>query len=902
VLVGREVEQKSLEEMLARARDHQGTGLVVRGEPGIGKSALLGYAAERAAGLRVLRAVGVEAESTLAYAALHQLLLPILDRLDALPEPQAAALRTAFGLSAGEPTQPFLVSVAALTLLSEAGPVLCLVDDAHWCDGPSLDAFAFVARRLDAEAVCLLIAARDGEGRVVDAAGMAELHLPGLDDAAAATLLGDRISPALRDRFVASTGGNPLALIELPTATGRLAVPGAMQEPAPLAGKLERAFLDRTRRLSAPARTVLLVAAADGSGRREPIARAAAGLGVAADLLDAEDLATQLRVEADTVAFRHPLIRSAVYHGASATARRDAHRALAEALTGDDAQADRRAWHRAKAAEGPDEQVAGELEQTAAKALRRSGYAAAVAALERSAELSPAQQDRARRLAAAAAAAWRGGDTGAALALLDRTDELPPGLPAVAVHVRHLRGEIELRTGAPADALAILVPAAADAADVDQPLALRILLLAREAAYSSGETAALADIDRTVARLSTFDRPDDALLARALLFRPTVARPDQAPAVAEELARLDHLDDPDLLLTAGGIALWVGDHAAARRLRAKAVARARALGAAGTLALALEYLVPEETERGQFGAAEALAEEGRRLALETGRRNSAALHGAYLANLAGLRGRDREAEELAEQAVAEGVSRSLIKVTDVALRAKGLAALAARRPEDALTAFAMLIGKGAMPVSPSRSIGATPDYIEAAVRSGNGEQAAAALRPYLVWSEASTAPGLPALAARCQALLATTDSAQAHYEEALALHSATIRPFDHARTQLLYGEFLRREKQRTQARTQLRAAMDTFNRLGAPVWARRAETELRATGETARERNPNALLELTPQELQIAQAVGEGATNREIASQLFISPRTVDYHLGKVFRKLNISSRRELIRLSTGAG
>jgi DNA-binding CsgD family transcriptional regulator len=876
VLVGRASEQRRVDELLAAARAQRGAGLVVRGEPGIGKSALLEYAATRADGMLVLRATGVEAESTLAYAALHQLLRPVLSHLPALPAPQADALRTALGLAAGE-TQPFLVAAAALTLLSEAAgerPVLCLVDDAHWCDGPSLDAFGFVARRLDAEAVAMVIAVRDGT-----VAGLPELTLTGLSADDAAALLGDRVGAAVRERFVESTGGNPLALIELPTTIGRLSM--HLAEPVPLVGRLEQAFRERTRKLAPEARSMLLLAAADGTGRRGPIRKAA---GADAALLD--ELTHLLHVDDDTVTFRHPLIRSAIYHGAPAHLRRAAHRALAEVLADD--EADRRAWHRAKATEEPDEEVASELERSAEQALRRSGYAAGAAALERAAALSVSSADRSRRLTGAAAAAWRGGDTVAALALLDQVSD-------VSLRVRFLRGEIELRTGRPADSLAILLPAAADAVSTDPRLALRMLLLAREAAYSSAASDELTTLDEIVTRLPSFDEPDDALIALSLRSSPTIAARDQASTVRGDLARLAEVADPELLLTAGGIALWVGDYPEARRLRAKAVSRARVLGAAGTLALALEYIVPEEAELGRFAAAEAMAEEGRRLALETGRRNSAALHRAFLAHLAGLRGREEESARLAEEAIAEAVSRNLVKVADIALRARALCALAARRPDDALAAFALLDGSGPLPGSPSRALSAAPDHIEAAVRAdGSGAEL---LAPYQKWAAASGSAHLRALACRAEALL-SPDSADRLYQEALALHAGTSRPFDHGRTELLYGEFLRRERLRGQARSHLRSALDTFTRLGAPVWAKRAEAELRATGETARERGPNALETLTPQELQIVAAVRDGATNKEVASQLFISPRTVDYHLGKIFRKLNVSNRRDLMRLT----
>jgi DNA-binding CsgD family transcriptional regulator len=908
MLRGREREQAAIDRLLEGARAGEGGGLVLRGEPGIGKSALLAYAAGCADGMRALRAVGVEAESTLAYATLHRLLRPVLDRLERLPQPQARALGTAFGLLAGEAPDRFLVSMAVLTLLSEVAgerPVLCLVDDAHWADAPSAEALAFVARRLEAEPVGLLVAVREGEGREVDTAGMRELRLGGLQPAAAAALLeaqwsARRLAPAVRERLVRAAGGNPLALIELPGVltewppTER----GSLYEPLPLTRELERAFLGRARRREPEAQALLLLAAAEGAGQLGTIRGAAERLGLDPSLLETGELADLVRVDGPTVIFHHPMVRSAVYHGGSPSARRAAHRALAEALEGEEAEADRRAWHRAQAAVGPDEGVAGELERSAQRALRRSGYGAAAASLERSAALSRSDEERARRLVAAAGAAWHGGDTAWAGALLDRAERLAPLEAAVRLDLQYLRGSIELRAGVPAHGLTVLLPAAREAAQVDPSRAVHLLLVAREAVFQANETNALREIGRILARLPPLDDPAEALITRVLASLGRVMAGEHPAIVREGLARMEAIDDPTLLVRAGGMAWGAGDRALGRRLRAKAVTRARALGAAGTLAWALEYLVEEEIVRGQYPSAEAHADEGRRLALESGQPNSACLHLACLAELAGLRGREQQGRRLAAAALVEATARRLPKAAGAAHRALGMLALAAGRGEEALEHLEALGGAGPVPDDQGIALAALPDLVEAAVRAGQPERGRQRLGAFLAWTDAVGSAELRALATRSRALLASGEQADQAFQEALRLHAGIDRPLDHARTQLLYGEFLRRGRRRVQARPHLRAAIETFERLGAAAWAERARSELRATGESARTRDPSTLDQLTPQELQIARAVGEALSDREVAAQLFISPRTVDYHLRKVFRKLGISSRAELIRLA----
>ncbi|HEY2958474.1 MAG TPA: AAA family ATPase [Actinomycetota bacterium] len=920
MLHGRARERAAIGRLLAAARAGEGGVLVVRGEPGIGKSALLADAAQRAVGMRVLRAVGVEAESALAYATLRELLHPVLGGVERLPEPQARALRVAFGTQAGEAPDRFLVSLAALTLLSDSAgecPLLCLVDDAHRADPPSLAALGFAARRLAAEPVALLLAVRDGTGREVGTAGLAELPLTRLAPDAAAALLdehhGAHLDPVVRRQLLAVSGGNPLALVELPAAlTGaQRAGRDPLDDPLPLAGELERGFLRRVRGRDPQTQTLLLLAAAEGAGRLAIVRRAAERLSLDPDLLESAALADLVRVEQTTLNFAHPLMRSAVYHGAEGPARRAAHQALAAALG--DEEPERRAWHRARAADGPDETVAADLERWAAQTLRRSGHSAAAAMLEQAAELSPADQDRARRLATAAGAAWHGGATARSSVLLDRAERLDPRDPWVRLDLQYLRGSIQVRTGTPADGARLLVAAATEAARLDRARAMPLLVAAADAAFLAGEWAALAGLGRIAGRLE-HDLDGDPAAPPALILRMLAAatarsgavqpeeagRPGGAAAgdVAGEFADAERLEDPVLLGFAGELAWGIGDDDLAYRLHRKAVARARTLGAAGTLAWALENLVIEELNRGRFAVAEAHALQGRQLALEADHPNGACRHQALLAGLAAYRGH-QQARRLAEEVLAEATQRQLVRDAADARYAMGLLELGAGRAAEALQHLEALWAPSPLPGHRQLAVTATPLLVEAAVRAGEPERCRDQLAGYLAWAAASRSPSVPALAARCRALTSTGAEAERHFQEALRLHRQTAnRPMEHAWTELLYGEFLRRQRRRVHARAPLRDALEAFERLGLPAWAERARRELRAAGQTARKRNPSTLQQLTPQELQVVATVGEGASNREAAARLFITPRTVAYHLHSIFGKLGISSRAELVRLA----
>lgn len=904
MLRSRDRELAAIERLLDSARAGRGSGLLVSGEPGIGKSALLAAARERAGDMRILTATGVEAESALGYASLQLLLRHLLDCVGTLPAPQSRALRVALGLEAGDSPDRFLVSLATLTLLSRAAeerPVLCVLDDAHWADAPSLDVVAFVARRIEAERVALLATVRPDEGRALEAAGMTALPVSGLgiDDAAALIYeqCGTAIAPAVRKALVDSAGGNPLALRELPRVLSaeQLAGRAPLPEPLPLAGELERLFRGNIKRLDPDLQTYALLCAAHGQGSLAIIGRAAAGLGIHTSPLELPGVDQILEIDGPFVGFRHPLMRSAVYHGASPAERRAAHLALADALATEVNQIERWAWHRAAAALGPDEEIAAELERSAERTLCRSGYAAAVHALERAADLSLTSSDRVRRTVAAADAAFRGGDTPRARGLVQRAEQLGLTDPHARLRTRYLQGAIESRTGAPADGLGILLAAVEEAVAVDPPLALHMLGVAGEAAFQAGDLQAYWSKVPLLAGLARDSNPAHRLFASVqLALRPGTRV--EMPDFRQDMAAAEQLGDPDMLVRIAGVVFGFGEYAAARRLWMKAVASARTLGAAGSLAGALRGLALDELSRSRYAWAEACAAEGRTLALETGQPNLALQHAAILAEVAGLRGREQEARQLAAEVLSEAAARGSHGTAALLRWALGKLSLAWGHPGEAVTHLEALWTLNASPHQ-ATALAVIPDLVEAAVHTGRPELAREWFAR-LPSGPGSDFPEARSLALRARALLADGENADAYFREALRIHATTERPLDRARTALLYGEYLRRARRRVDAREPLRTALETFERLGAVPWAERARRELRATGETARKREPSTFDRLTRQELQVVQVVSRGVTNREAAAQLIVSPRTVDHHLRSIFAKLGISSRAELIRMA----
>ncbi|HSL64858.1 MAG TPA: AAA family ATPase [Gaiellaceae bacterium] len=909
MLYGRDPERSRIAELLDGARASRSGVLVISGEPGVGKSALLEDARDRAADMHVLAGAGVESEAHLPFAALHQLVRPVLGHVDGLPPPQAAALRGALGLAPEGSSDRFLVSLATLSLLAEAAerrPLLCVVDDAHWLDDASADALVFVARRLDAEGIVLLFAAREGELRRFEAPGLPELRLGGLDPAAAGALVdrhaGAALSPDLRDRLVAETGGNPLALLELSPALSDAQLSGAepVLAPLPVGERVERAFLARVERLPEETQTLLLVTAAEDTGELATVLRAAAELGVPAEALDAAEEAGLARVRGTRIELRHPLVRSAVYQAAPLSRRQAAHLALAAVLEGE-LEADRRAWHRAAASVGPDPAVGEELEQAAQRARRRSGYAAASLAFERAAALAGDEQDRARRLTSAAENAWLAGRIERALTLLEVARPLVTE-PIQRADVDRFLGLVEMTRGVPADACELLLRAATDVAPLDVQRALELLNLAGLAAAYAGDKQAAVAIADAAGALEVEEPPLARMLAQLLIGLGAYARGDFADAAPRLRAALDvaqELDDeageqPVALLFAGRAALYLGDDVAAYRTHREAAARARAAGALSIVAQILPRLATSEVWAGRWASATASAREGIQLAREIGQHDLVAQQLVLLGLVAALRGSEDECRSLAAESRELASARGLGIVAEIASWALAVLELGLGRSEEALRRC--------------REISTTPvvfwgalDRIEAAVRAGEPETAREWLAPVEAWAESTAVAWARAVSLHARALLTEGDEAVSLFRAALDAHGEAARPFERARSELAYGELLRRSRHRVDAREHLRTALDGFEALGAALWAERARVELRASGETARKRDPSTRADLTPQELQIARFVAEGLTNRDVAAQLFLSPRTIDFHLRNVYRKLGISSRTALARLDLDA-
>ncbi len=884
--------------MTAAVRDGESGALVVWGEAGVGKTALLNYAVESASDLRVLRAAGVESEMELAFASLHQLCTPLLEHLAQLPAPQREALEIAFGTSAGTAPDRFFVGLAVLHLLSDAAaerPLLCVVDDAQWLDQASAQTLTFVARRLFADPIGLVFGAREpGE----ELRGLPELEVHGLRDGDARALLASALpfplDEQVRDRIVAETSGNPLALLELPrglTAT-ELAGGFAFGDAALMSGRIEESFLRRVEALPEESRSLLLVAAAEPAGDPLLVWRAAETLGIdASAALDVDGL---LSVDAP-VRFRHPLVRSAAYRAASARDRRAAHQALAEA-TDPQTDPDRRAWHLGAATPRPDERVALELERSADRAQARGGLAAAAAFLQRSVALTQDSERRTERSLAAAQASFQAGAPDAALGLLAAAEA---GSLTEVQHARVvlLRGLIAAASNAGGEAPAELLKAAKQLEPLDAALARRTYLDAWGAALFAGHLAHsggdLLDVSRAANAAIRRSNPDacDVLLdglAALITEGPAAAGPKLRRAVrafrGDEVSIGDWLQW-GVLASSAAVALW--DFESWEAVSTRQIELARGAGALTLLSVALNGQGMIAAWRGEFETAATLGAEDEALKEATGTR--IAPYGAML--LSAYRGRTAETAILTKATIqdvaarGEGLGIELARWT-TAILANGLG-----KYDEALIAAEQASGE-----APGLFISdwALPELIEAAVRSGKRQPAAAALHRLAEATEGSEADWAVGIEARSRALLSEGEAAELLYRQALErLGRTPLRP-EIARAQLLYGEWLRREGRRIDARDQLRAAHETFDAIGMEAFAERARRELVATGVKVRIRRDETRDELTPQEAQIARLARAGLSNSEIGVRLFLSPRTVEWHLHKVFTKLGISSRKGL--------
>ena len=906
MLIGRDLESARLAELVERARHGSAGCVVVRGEPGIGKSALLAHLVDSAGEALVLRTQGVEAEAPLAFAALHRLLRPVLRLREGLPVPQARALRVAFGEEEGPPVEPFLVAVATLSMLTAAAEeslVLCVVDDAHWLDPATADALLFAARRLGADRLAMVFSARDETARPFRPDGIPELTLTGLDPASARALLDERLGAGrpeeVTSRLVSETGGNPLALLELPTELDDAQLRGTSPLPAqlPLTTLVEQTFLDRCAGLPDDVQSVLLLVATDDTGDLAVVRRAAAHLGIEEPALEGAVRSGLLSTDGESVRVRHPLVRSAVYQAATGRQRRDAHLALADALRGS-GDGDREAWHRAAAAEGPDAAVAAALALAGSRAERRGGYFAALAAYERAAALTAEGTQRGDLTLAAARNAWACGQATRARVLLSAAGSATPG-PLLRSDIARLRGRIEVNVGSATDAHRIFVEAAHAVRGADPQRALEMAVAAAVMRTYGADSGAALETEVILAASADGDSPRTRCLRQLLVAMTSVSGHDWTAAVGElDVASGigDRVDDLDVLGNLGNAALQLGDDDAHRHFHALMLSRARENGAVMSVLYALHRLCFGQLLAADWAGVRSSAEEALALASSLGQRALTAPPLAWLTLLAALQGRDDHDELLDElEGVVAGHPLGILTdpVHDLTRWARGTRAAGAG---DAVGAVHHL-GRIRLPVIARM---AAVERIDTAVRAGEADLAHTWVDDLAGFAEGTGRPWALAALALGRAMTGPPDGADQHFRLALEQHALAGRPVDHARTHLAYGEWLRRTQHRVEARQHLREALETFHDVRAEPLVGRATQELRASGETARKRDPSTLVKLTPMELKVAQLVRSGLSNKEVAAQCWVSPRTVAFHLRNVFAKAGITSRGELARLDLG--
>ena len=895
-LQGRRRECDTFDRLLAGARAGESGVLILSGEPGVGKTALLEYAIESATDMTLLRAAGVQSEMELPFAALHQLCAPLLGALDRLPDPQSEALRTTFGLERGTVPDRFFVGLAVLGLLSDAadhGPLLCVVDDGQWLDRASAETFAFVARRLLAERVVMLFATNEA----VKTVGLPELALEGLADADAFELLASVVPGRLDDRvaarLVAETQGNPLALLELPRGLAASELAGGFGLPSALSlqGRIEESFRQRLELMPGDTQKLLLLAAAEPVGDPALLMRAARELGIpeaAAGVAESEGL---LRLDG-AVMFRHPLVRSVVYRSADPSERREVHRALAEA-TDPQIDPDRRAWHRAQATALPDEDVAAELERSAAGAQARGGIAAAAAFLERATELTPEESRRSGRALAAADAKVQAGALEDARRLLSTAES---GLLSDLGRARAvlLRGRIAFLTTRSTDAAAVLLEAAELFRQLDPDLARETYLEALTAAIyagplagpgaSAGEVADAARAAPRARRPRGLDLLLDGLVA-CLSDSYSAAVPILREAQRAIVSGMSQTEQLRWMWGATVSTLLLWDDEAWERLADRHLELIRETGALGELPVALGHRGQMHVFAGQLTSAASLYDALQEASELTGS-PLAPYHGVAVV---AMRGREADARRLIDDARAEVIGRGEGAGLEFMDWAESVLYNGLGRYDEALAAAQRVLDQADLvPVN-----WAMPELIEAAVRLGRPELASAAVEHLTERSTASGTNWALGVAARSRALVGG-DDAENDFIEAIERLGKTRVAVDLARGHLLYGEWLRRQRRRLDARTELRAAYDMFGEFEMEAFAERTRVELLATGEHARKRTIETRDDLTSQEAEIARLARDGLSNSEIGARLFISKHTVEYHLRKVFAKLGISSRTKL--------
>ena len=905
MLFGREDEVRVVGQALAAARVGKSARLVIRGEPGIGKSALLEQAMADAGPMRLLSAHGVEFEADVPFAGLHELLGPALPLVDKLPPVHAAALRSSLGLGERIEADRLIVGAAVLGLISsyaEDGPLLLTVDDAHWLDAASAEAIAFAARRLVADPVAILVAVREGHDSPFLTAGWPEIELRGLDRNAATRLL-EQLATAPTsdsvDRLLRATDGNPLALVELARSDPQPA--GAPHLDLPVVTSVERAYLRRADGLSGGARQVLLLMAASGVSDMGLLRRAAAALEIGEKTVEeAEAAGSLVQVSGDHADFVHPLARAAVYHAASPAQRRAAHGALAGVMVGPD-DLERRAWHLAAAATGWDTEAAAALAQAAQKARESTAYRSAAAALTESARLTEAIDLRGDRLYKAAEYAWLAGDAGRSVELLGAARRITTSTDAL-VDIDSLDGHIAMRRGAVIEGYRTLTAAAAAIEPMDRLKALRILADAALATLWSGHPSQMLEAARkAMDLLEKDDPPEPAIFAHVAYGALAIlaGRGSDGPQRLHESIPLftkasSDSVDPLLLMCTGIAGLFLREAEVGRELLGRALKQARERAPTAALPMILFMLGRDAFATDQWSLARAQYEECDRVSRETTQFTWLAGAVGGLAWLDAVEGRTEECRAHAAEARRVSEQYGMGFFTAWSMIALGQLELGLGNPQAAVAHFIECTDVLKELAIDDPDISPAPDIVDALVHLGRVPEAQAVSDEYSQRAEEKGLPFALARAARARALLADDRVFAPEFEAALRHHESTPDVFERARTRLYYGERLRRTRRRVDAREQLRAALKSFDLLGAAAWSERALAELEASGETARVRDDRYRQQLTPQELQVALILAEGSTTREAATKLYLSPKTVEYHLRHVYDKLEVRTRDDL--------
>ena len=906
MLLGRSPECARVDRLLAEARTGMSGVLVVTGEPGIGKTALLRYASDRAGDMSVLRARGIELEAEVPFSGLLELLHPLHEELDRIPDPQASALRSALALGPSLETDRFVIGAATLSILAahaEARPLLVLVDDAHWLDDASAAAILFAARRFVADPIGVLLSCRMDTKVALEESGLPQLVLAGLNREASAELVGRHTAHAvpsgIANRLFQATAGNPLALVELATQLPKLGA-GSPMGPLPLQTSVEEALLRQADAFSQPARRCLVIAAAVDNGDLRIIQGATRAFGIDVAALEEVERAGLVSITDTRLEFRHPLLRSAVYHACPPDERRAVHRAIADALV-HDPDRDHRVWHLAAASFGADESTAAELEQAGLRARMRSAYDAAAAAFERASQLTPDPEPRSRRLLSAADSAWLAGQSERSADLLDQTLELSSD-DQLRAEALHLRGEVTMRTGSVMEGYDILVEGASHIEAIDPCRAVIMRAEAADACVYAGRPVTMLE----AARASWGGLPDNAgdrerafaglALGTALIYNGEGAEGAELIRTALEIIdRSDVLgEDPHLLSWAALGPLWLREAQTGRALIDRAIQAARSRSAVGALPFALFVSARDAATSDRWLAAQAQYNEAIAIARETGQLEQICASLSGLVCVEARRGEEEQCRAHAAEALVLGEKLGLDFFRVWVLGAMAELELGAGRTGESLVLLeekeSLLKDLGVA----DPDISSAPELVEVCLRSGDDLKARGAADDFIRRADKKGQPWSLARAARCRGLLAEGGTFESYFVEALGHHESTLDTYEQARTRLCYGERLRRAKRKRHARVQLRAAISGFEELGAVPWVKRAHAELSATGEVARRRDVGTIYQLTPQELQVAMVLAEGKTTREAAAQLFLSPKTIEYHLRNAYRKLGINSRDEL--------